>query len=213
MKNRCEDFIAAKEWYKIAKEQDNKLAIEILESKFPELKEPEDEKTRKDILSFIKKLDHIYSRDHTDRRSEWIAWLEKQGNLMSALQVANKEIGELVEENYYLKEEQKGKLVLTPEAYERVLKLGEKKTAWSEEDEARFESCINVLQTSDGYDTINTKWLKALKERYCPQKRWKPTEEQIETMKSVLEPYPTLSPREIHNLKELLEQLKKLREE
>ena len=45
--------------------------------------------------------------------------------------------------------------------------------AWSEEDEARFKSCIKILQASDGHDTINTKWLNSLKERVQPQNKWK----------------------------------------
>lgn len=49
------------------------------------------------------------------------------------------------------------------------------KPAWSEEDEERFESCIRVLQTSDGYDTINAKWFKSLKNRYT----WRPSNGQM----------------------------------
>jgi hypothetical protein len=48
-------------------------------------------------------------------------------------------------------------------------KQGEQKPAWSEDDEARFKSCVKILQTSDGYDTINVKWLKSLKDRVQPQ--------------------------------------------
>ncbi len=55
--------------------------------------------------------------------------------------------------------------VFSEEALAWLEKQGEQKPAWSEEDEARFESCIKILQTSDGYDTINTKWLKELKDR------------------------------------------------
>lgn len=52
--------------------------------------------------------------------------------------------------------------------------------AWSEEDEARFESCIEVLQTSDGYDTINAKWLKSLKDRVQPlQQEWSEKDERM----------------------------------
>lgn len=108
MKNKCEDLIVAKEWYRIAKEQNNKLAIEILENKFPELKESEDERVRNFLIGYFDKL--------IDENSEWgltketrekiITWLEKQGNLMKALQISNAKIGELIEENYYLKEKQ-----------------------------------------------------------------------------------------------------------
>lgn len=48
-----------------------------LENLFPELKESEDEKIRKQILSFLKEFecDHYRNLDF----SSWIAWLEKQG--------------------------------------------------------------------------------------------------------------------------------------
>jgi hypothetical protein len=52
------------------------------------------------------------------------------------------------------------------------------KQKWSEEDEARLQSCLNILQAK-GFmgitETINTKWLKSLKQRYT----WKPSDEQL----------------------------------
>ena len=69
------------------------------------------------------------------------------------------------------------------------------KQEWSEEDEVRFESCIKRLQTSDGYDTINVKWLKDLKERVgkfydgykvgffvAKNNQWKPSREQMKVI-------------------------------
>jgi len=49
---------------------------EIAEFIFPELRESEDERTRKEIISFLKEFeyDHYRSLDF----SSWIAWLEKQ---------------------------------------------------------------------------------------------------------------------------------------
>ena len=44
----------------------------------------------------------------------------------------------------------------------------EQNLAWSEEDEKRLQSCLNILQAKDimgATETINTKWLKSLKER------------------------------------------------
>ena len=41
-----EDLEAAKGWLTIAKENDNKIAIQILEKFFPELRESEDERIR-----------------------------------------------------------------------------------------------------------------------------------------------------------------------
>ncbi len=48
-----------------------------------------------------------------------------------------------------------------------VIKKGEN-VAWSEEDEGRLQSCLNILQAKGIIgvtDTINTKWLKSLKQR------------------------------------------------
>ena len=49
----------------------------IMESVFPELKESEDEKIRKELIAFIKKRDRSGCDYDYDK---WIAWLEKQGN-------------------------------------------------------------------------------------------------------------------------------------
>lgn len=214
MKNRCEDFIAAKEWYKIAKEQNNKLAIEILESKFPELKESDDEEIRKELLIDIPK---VFPHD---KAFKYIAWLEKQGNLMKALQISNARIGELIEENYYLKEEQKGKLVLTPEAYERVLKLGEKKTAWSEEDETYLDHIITAVKLyyTDDKGEENPwrnellRWLKSIKGRYT----WKPSDVQMQYLSWIanVKLGDSVVEQEVSkHLNGLLEDLKKLRED
>lgn len=50
------------------------------------------------------------------------------------------------------------------------------KIAWSEEDEKRFKSCLNILQPKTllgNTETINTKWFKSLKDRYT----YKPSSE------------------------------------
>ena len=61
------------------------------------------------------------------------------------------------------------------------------KQEWSEEDEKRLKSCLNILQAKGMMgvtDTINTKWLKSLKERYT----WKPSDEQMEALLNTLHP-------------------------
>ena len=80
-----------------------KQAAEII---FPQLKENADEK----IPRIIKKaLDSYFDgklsegTNDTDY-AECLAWIKKPQKFMSALQEANKRISELVEENYYLKE-------------------------------------------------------------------------------------------------------------
>ena len=86
--------------------EDGNLSQEIAEKYIPELKEIEDERIRKDIISFVEQaIDAGYGIISKERKEKWIAWLEKQGRLMKALQISNARIGELIEKNYCLKEQ------------------------------------------------------------------------------------------------------------
>lgn len=67
---------------------------------FPELFESEDERIRTELYAVINDL---VLPD--EQKARFNAWLEKQGNLTKALQISNARIGELIEENYYLKEQ------------------------------------------------------------------------------------------------------------
>ena len=54
------------------------------------------------------------------------------------------------------------------------------KSTWSEEDEKRFKSCLNILQAKGLIgvtETINTKWLKSLKERVQLKQEWSEEDE------------------------------------
>lgn len=52
----------------------------ILERLFPELKESEDERIRKDVISFVEQaIDAGYGIISKERKEKWIAWLEKKG--------------------------------------------------------------------------------------------------------------------------------------
>ena len=75
-----EDLEAANGWLAIAKENDNKLAIQILEDFFPELKESEDERIRKEIIETIKwiKEGRFPTAVQIKKSNSWLAWLEKQ---------------------------------------------------------------------------------------------------------------------------------------
>ena len=53
---------------------------EVAEHLLPELKESEDEKIRKEIISFVQQaIDTGYGIIDKERKDKWIAWLEKQG--------------------------------------------------------------------------------------------------------------------------------------
>ena len=56
----------------------------VLERLFPELKESEDEKIRKDLITFLDEIWHLGKNANFDKWdksdcSNWLAWLEKQG--------------------------------------------------------------------------------------------------------------------------------------
>lgn len=91
-----------------------KQAAEII---FPQLKENADEK----IPRIIKKaLDSYFDRKLSEGTNdtdyaECLVWIKKPQKFMSALQEANKKISELVEENYYLKENKSTELAYNEE--------------------------------------------------------------------------------------------------
>ena len=69
----------AKEWLNI-KEPFSDTCTCVVESIFPELKESEDEKIRKDIIYFLSRNTFQFGED-IDKYNSWIAWLEKQGQV------------------------------------------------------------------------------------------------------------------------------------
>ena len=88
-------------------------------------------------------------------------------------------------------------------------KKGEQKPAeWSEEDEERYENCLQKLSTGNPEqpETINSKWFK---EHVYPKPQWKPSDKQIYSLDRVLNFYGKGTVT-YDFVKELLEQLKKL---
>lgn len=75
---------------------------EALETLIPELKESCNERIKEDIVALIKFAledgSAVSPGSHTTKE-EALDWLERQGNLMKALQTSNAQMGELVEEN------------------------------------------------------------------------------------------------------------------
>ena len=74
-----EDLEAAKGWLAIAKENGNKIAIQILEKFFPELRESEDERIRKVLIELIKGITS-WNYFLGISKEQMVSWLEKQGN-------------------------------------------------------------------------------------------------------------------------------------
>jgi hypothetical protein len=64
------------------------MAIQILENLFPELKESEDERIRKELINYFTEITNNICAEETIKHEEklfggkcrkWVAWLEKQG--------------------------------------------------------------------------------------------------------------------------------------
>ena len=61
------------------------------------------------------------------------------------------------------------------------------KQEWSEEDENMLKFILTdyrIRGAKEDSDIIT--WLRSLKERYCPQKQWKPTEHQLASIKQTV---------------------------
>ena len=186
-------------------------SIDIIFPELKESKENEDEKIRKDIIQCLKhsgiKENNPINPHVTTTTKDAIAWLDKQGESYTKRDVddaylkgvtnTKKEIEKQYEANYQIRKDiatfifnYKGDIKDRAKWMDYLgikvsfaEKQGEKKSAWSEKDEERLQSCLNILQAKGIMgvtETINTKWLKSLKERYT----WKPSDEQIEECRS-----------------------------
>lgn len=181
------------ETLKIAKsliERDPALKDWVTE-KFPELKESKDEKIMKEIIQSIQDNMCVIHKD------ECIAWPEKQGerNLIESNEEWYSFIRWFVKErtdNYTLIPSDDDIHKWSDMILNHVKKLIERQgqnPAWSDEDEEIFQSCLNILQEK-GFmgvgviETINSKWLKSLKDRVQPKQEW--SEEDVLNLNCIL---------------------------
>jgi hypothetical protein len=211
---RKEDLEAAKGWLAIAKKDNNAMAIQILENLFPELKESEDERIRKEIIAFLKYY-HTGQGNCVIYDNDWIDWLEKQGNRNEqnfwkkcnhceyfdgyGLCLHKNNFGSVTDE---LKENCKNNKFFTE-------KQGEEKPAeWSEEDEKILEDIADFLK----YPSVTPEkkirnkfisWLKSIKPNH-----WKPSEEQLRAIINSAQGLYQCKEKEV--LLDLYEQLKNL---
>ena len=186
-----------------------------LESIFPELKESEDERIRKELL------DHCINRrdgkqicvDASDYR-RWAAWLEKQANIphftfddILALQCAMKATEKADNELY---EQLKSLHDRLNDVY-WLEKQGEK--SWSEEDDDNIKCICSYLElylnhTADINEIEECKYLKDWLKSLKPQNHWKPSEEQLNALKQCIGGY--YSEEADKKLESLYDDLKKL---
>lgn len=87
------------------------------------------------------------------------------------------------------------------------LKPKQKQTEWSENDKAFLDDILCKLEHDLILNKDEKDWLKSLR----PQNHWKPTDEQMWCLSDAIEHYNSLG-YPAHKLKELLDDLKKLRE-
>jgi transposase-like protein len=167
----------------------------VVLSFFPELKESEDEKIRKELIKHLKEGAEGYEpAGGSSDYQRWLAWLEKQ----------NGNIGG-ISPNW--SEEDKAHIESILERLEGMCKKGATYTAtrfavsqdidwlkslkgrvqpqpkqeWSEEDEHRIKDTIYFLDTAKKHYASTEEldacidWLKSLR----PHQQWKPSSEQI----------------------------------
>ena len=191
------------------------ISKEELEDIFPELKESKGEKIRKALIEYFRwNVQQILS-DFDNK--EVLAWLE---NIPYTIDHEKREGFHL---GYKAGLEKQGE---TSPILSNSSNIGkdEQKPAWSEDDEkmiGRIRDIVEAYAFSQSAVDVNgdlceqeyigaDNWLKSLKDKYT----WKPSDEQMEALDfaaNCIVPAEFCVKRKV--LKELLEQLKKLREE
>lgn len=156
----------------IAYKDEDKHIKATLERIFSELRESEDERIRKEIIEDYHSAKRLCREGEEGTKKildEKIAWLEKQSNLMNALQEANKRIGELIEENFILKKQEPNNSTLEEkaridDAFTRMMFKDKPDTVWGDKDNQYLLICKNALwkyQASDKWDaSIISQWLE-----------------------------------------------------
>ena len=215
--------------YKITIKQmvaDGVIPQEVVERYFPELKENEDERIRKMLIEFFGKGAECNGSTNGISDKDILAWLEKQGEsdetkakvflINKGYPIDANGVFPTYEEMYNIIREgleQQDEQILANSA--KTCKDEQK--SWSEVDNFMYNKIKNLLtDISLAPESINSlfDWLKDLKDRVQPQNRWKPSDEQIDALDFAADcivPAEFCVKRKV--LKELLEQLKKLREE
>lgn len=119
---------------KIKNDKDHVLYEDDVIEMFPELKESEEERIRKEIIIYLyNELNNITQlTPRTNEFERWIAWLEKQG-----------------EKEKFIKKELGCIRGYREEAIRRLHELenqGEQKQEWSEEDETNIGRAIDIIK-------------------------------------------------------------------
>lgn len=180
-------------------------------SKFPELKESEDEIIRKELIEFVKSRGGF--------KQEYIDFLEKQGEHKPEIKYIYPKfrVGDVIEPakpngsyipvrvkcigkgGYYCESDDRKAVSSIPICNENEYVLTEQKPTWSEEEENLFDllsACVCYYINDPNLEYSKREkvskeivpfieMLKSLK----PQTHWKPSEEQMDYLKKVYESY------------------------
>lgn len=194
-KHRKENKMDYKEKLRLAKEalESGSYDKETIEYIFPELKESEDEKIRKELVQYLKDYPNLPKGNYC--RDDFFAWPEKQGE-QKPMEYLKFKVGDSIEYNdkqwsvigidienhcYDLTDDE----CVDFDTAHYSFKLVEQKPAWSEEDEKIKYEIEVILANTDlsklklNYTFFNMiSWLKSLKDRYT----WKPSKEQMKQL-------------------------------
>lgn len=215
-----------KEKLRLAKEalESGSYDKETIEYIFPELKESEDERIRKEL---IKEINGLWENDSAtwpsslEKKNKYIAWLERQAQKPAAWseedeRYMNTTIAYLKDATEF-KKNAENCIDWLKSLKDRT--LPQPKQEWSKEDEEHIDSllkrldalCRNKFERTRFAISEDRDWLESLR----PQNKWKPSDEHIHWLKWVINRMlDTEKANEAEAvLEELLEQLKKLREE
>ena len=151
------------------------VARTVIEHFFPELRESEDERTRKEILKALRGISTglQYAIFLTEgKKQRWIAWLEKQKDKMTTEEYEQSDLFKLKLRTKYCNGYQDG-----------IAQKEQKPAEWSEEDEMYLSQAIETLE-HENYSILADK-LKSLRNRPKSPDNWKPSEEQMKALNAI----------------------------
>lgn len=185
-------FVKAKQIYN---KENDVLILHTIEDLFPEFKKSEDEKIRKWLIGYFNQyiidgMPQVFGNGLNVE--DVIAWLEKQGEKIDAIENFDtefeKQVSYLIASAINKEHEYNQGYVkwvanaLFNYAKHELEKQGKQNITWSEEDESNFQNIDSVLFYDKGLpeDTCMRlrNWLKSLR----PQSTWKPTELQMDVL-------------------------------
>lgn len=187
---------------------DGKITQAEAEKYCPEMAESDEERMRKELISYININEEYRHTIDIDTRNRFIAWIEKHGEQKPIYQKFR--VGDKVKDNYltytvegidedsyklqaYSKDGHKGCTVYLTIGCEKGYELIEQKpVTWSDEDEKMLSDIIkDLVHPWNEYipDRIEyeIKWLKNRLKSISPQSAWKPTIEQVDALQIAIE--------------------------